>query len=247
MVKIIIINGSATSGKDEVVRMARLSKIHDGGICSISTVETVKQACEFFFGCGVNEKTEKARQFWSDVKDAWSKFNNGPFRSIVSRIEHFTDNSYYFVHCREPEEIRKFVKHYGSDCVTLLVTRPGVGIPGNHADQNVENCYYDYVIRNDYGLEDLKRKVEDFMVWVSNEDPPAPGMDPKPEDAGMDPKPEDVGMDPKPEDVGMDPKPEDAGMEPDHIARDPREFADSESEYYLRAPWPHFAPKPEGA
>ena len=51
---------------------------------------------------------------------------------------------FIFIHCREPEEIKKFVER--NDAITVFVKRPGNNqeIYNNHADANVEKYLYDY-------------------------------------------------------------------------------------------------------
>ena len=162
---IIIINGAATSGKDEVVSIAsKLYSILD--VFNLSTIDTVKKACSQYFGFNPNVKDEKSRKFLSDVKDAWTEFNDGPFNNIVAYIKrldiHF--NKYIvFVHCREPDEIQKFKDYYGDKCVTLLIKRPDITIPHNHADQNVNMYKYDHYINNHGSINDLQEKVKEFI------------------------------------------------------------------------------------
>ena len=77
------------------------------------------------------------------------------------------DNVVYFIHCREPKEIQKFLDKYGDNCVTLLVRRNNVNVPNNESDKNVENFDYDYYIDNDGNKKDLKQKSKEFIkiLW----------------------------------------------------------------------------------
>lgn len=165
---IIIINGAATSGKDEVVKIAaRL--LQSTEIFNLSTIDNVKEACNRYFGFNYDIKDEKSRKFLSDIKDAWTEFNNGPFIDILVEIKyiklHF-NNYIIFVHCREPSEIQKFKDYYKDKCVTLLITRPDITIPHNHADQNVNMYKYDYYIKNDGSINDLQEKVKEFINTI---------------------------------------------------------------------------------
>ena len=123
------------------------------------------------------EKTDEARRFLSELKRIWTEFNNGPFEYMSNKIsKHYNslinidqDNVVYFIHCREPKEIQKFLDKYGDNCVTLLVRRNNVNVPNNESDKNVENFDYDYYIDNDGDKEDLKQKAKEFIkiLWTN--------------------------------------------------------------------------------
>jgi hypothetical protein len=59
------------------------------------------------------------------------------------------DGFIYFVHCREPYEIQKFVDFYNDKCVTILIKKEDRDVPDNMADKNVNNFNYHYIIKND--------------------------------------------------------------------------------------------------
>jgi len=71
-------------------------------------------------------------------------------------------NNVFFIHCREPEEIKKFKDALGEDCITTLVRRKSHKTEGNHADENVENFDYDVVIDNNKSLEDFKNAAYEY-------------------------------------------------------------------------------------
>jgi hypothetical protein len=72
-----------------------------------------------------------------------------------------------FIHCREPEEIKRLVDDF--KCSTLLITNNNITqVESNHADANVNNYNYDFVIHNDGTLEDLKVEVELFILELFN-------------------------------------------------------------------------------
>ena len=68
-----------------------------------------------------------------------------------------------FVHCREPEEITKFVKR--NNARTLRIIRPNVEgiVASNASDANVGNFVYDDVIVNDGSLDDLTKKAAAYV------------------------------------------------------------------------------------
>ena len=70
-----------------------------------------------------------------------------------------------FMHIREPQEIEKAVKEFGAKAI--LVTNDKVEtIKSNHADSNVFNYGYDFIIDNSGTLEELKEMA---MVFCENE------------------------------------------------------------------------------
>lgn len=69
----------------------------------------------------------------------------------------------YFVYCREPEEIKKYVDFFGA--ITVLIDRKSVNIAelSNDADKMVMNYYYDYVIDNNDSIEVLRESAETLL------------------------------------------------------------------------------------
>lgn len=168
--KIIVINGGAQVGKDRFVKIFRdLSKLR---IKNYSSVDKVKNIAEICFGWN-GKKDEKSRQFLSDVKKAWTEFNDGPNTDILNRIDIDTkyciekgkdiEKNVYFLHIREPEEIAKIQKIYGDNCVTLIVNKDVSIHPDNSSDKNVDNYDYQYTIDNNGGIEELREKVKQFI------------------------------------------------------------------------------------
>ena len=74
-----------------------------------------------------------------------------------------TDEVLVFVHCREPEEIAKFVREMNA--ITLLIRREAIenNEQSNHADAEVFNYDYDYIIENNGTLEDLEESAITFL------------------------------------------------------------------------------------
>lgn len=167
--KIIIINGTGASGKDLFVKMFNEKYEHFSE--NLSTIDEVKQIARKHFNWN-GEKDNKSRKMLSDLKKIWTDYNNGPFQNIVDYINNNEislnknkGESIYFVHCREPEEIQKFIEYYKNDCKTLLIERD-VDVPDNYSDKSVYNFIYDYVIDNNSGIDDLNNKVIDFIEKI---------------------------------------------------------------------------------
>lgn len=166
--KIFVINGLPMSGKDTFVSLCQK---HLCWCKNISTVDFVKEVAKF---CGWDgEKTPKNRAFLSDLKDLLTQWNDVPFEKIKEEIRryatqaqchHFSeDDVIVFIHCREPQEIQRFVEELGAE--TLLVRRAAVenNHQSNHADSDVFNYQYDYTITNDGTIEELEDAAIDFL------------------------------------------------------------------------------------
>ena len=170
--KVIIINGSSRVGKDQ---FANFFKAHYGyKSVNWSTIDKVKKISKRNFGWN-GKKTEEARLFLSEIKRVWTEFNNGPFVDMTNKItNHFLkldkkeqQNMIYFIHCREPHEIQKFVDKYGEDCITLLLKREDRTVPNNESDKNVANFNYDFTIDNNGNKEDLKSQSLEFIKTLT--------------------------------------------------------------------------------
>ncbi|MDD4363823.1 MAG: hypothetical protein PHD33_06450 [Atribacterota bacterium] len=167
--EVLIINGAASSGKDQFVKFFK--KNYPYKCCNWSTIDRVKKIAKKHLGWD-GEKTEESRLFLSEIKRTWSDFNNGPFLWMVKKIEkHYRKLSesekntvVYFIHCRESDEIKKFVSYFGDKCQSILIQRKGISIPNNKADKNVTHFSYDYTIENNGDLIELENKAKEFVL-----------------------------------------------------------------------------------
>jgi hypothetical protein len=156
--KVVIINGAAECGKDELIKFIQ-EEYNDYQIMNISTIDPSKAALKIL-GWDGTTKNEETRQAMVDLKRISMKLFDGPFNYIIDLIAQ--DEGIYFVHCREPEEIQKFVNYYGKECRTLLVRGPRGKAFKNGSDDVVENYEYEYIINNDGTLDQLKEQSIDF-------------------------------------------------------------------------------------
>ena len=163
MKKIIVINGSGESGKDEFIKISKNILNKNIIVDNISSIDPIKEIA-IKIGWDSN-KGEKGRQLLSDLKDTMTKYNDLSFNYIKKYINNFhtQKNFIIFVHIRENIEIEKMVNYYGDLVTTLLIKRCGVKKYNNHADKDIENCGYDYIIENNGTLGDLKNSVETFL------------------------------------------------------------------------------------
>ena len=64
--------------------------------------------------------------------------------------------------------VKKVVDAFPEVQTILLKSSRVEGIKSNHADKDVENYVYDFVIYNNEGLEDLKHIAENFYEVYCN-------------------------------------------------------------------------------
>lgn len=144
---VIVINGQGGSGKDSVCRIvAKRFKV-----LNISTVDPIKDIAKYA-GWG-GEKTDVARKMLADLKQVFIAYNDLPLNYVIKMQREFLngDSEIMFVHCREPEEIKKIVDNSLLKVKTLLIRRHDDAFVhknkafGNSADDDVENYEYDFV------------------------------------------------------------------------------------------------------
>ena len=162
--KIILINGTGGVGKDTFVEICQRMMDKDK-ILNISTVDLIKQAAKIL---GWNEqKDEKGRKFLSNLKDLATEYSDLSVSYISKTILQAQEDGTeaIFVHCREPEELARLKERF--DAITLLIKNNRVKpIESNHADRDIEQYEYDFVIENNEGLLELTKKAADFIKEI---------------------------------------------------------------------------------
>ena len=166
--KYFIINGRPRSGKDTFVNFC-LEELGAFGKL-ISTVDFVK---EIAIKCGWDRtKTPKNRKFLSDLKDLLTNWGDVPYKKTLQEIDMFkfdldywdvSDKGIVFIMCREPKEIERFERELNAKSV--LIRRASVEFEqqSNHADSEVLNHKYDYIIENNGTVDELKEKAKEFL------------------------------------------------------------------------------------
>ena len=166
--KYFIINGRPRSGKDSFVNFC-LEELGAFGKL-ISTVDFVKKIAT---ECGWDgTKDLKNRKFLSDLKDLLTNWGDVPYKKTLQEIDMFkfdlncwnvSDKGVVFIMCREPKEIERFERELNAKSV--LIQRASVEFEqqSNHADSEVLNHKYDYIIENNGTIDELKEKAKDFL------------------------------------------------------------------------------------
>lgn len=165
MKKIFVQNSVGGSGKDTWASL--LNKYIP--TLKYSIVDLPKEAAKVLGWDG--GKTEKDRRFLSDIMDLSTDYNDAPFKDVLSLVTDFKNNKDYaeyevlIIDMRDPKDIARAVETFGAK--TILIRRPDAGvIESNHADRDVENYDYDYIIENNGTLEQLESVAKDFVEII---------------------------------------------------------------------------------
>ena len=169
--KILIINGKPRTGKSIFCNTA-FQKC--GLVYCFSTIDEVKRLARYLGWDG--KKDEKGRKFLSDIKDAMTDYNDHPHKVIEQTIrEHcnrykdtpeIINNLIFLVQSREPDDIERWQKENGAKAILIKRDEKlNDQVWSNHADDEVYDCTYDYVLENTGSLEEW----EDSIVWFIKE------------------------------------------------------------------------------
>jgi len=110
-------------------------------------------------------KKEKRDKLLS-LKQISIDYNNYPITYIKEQAEEFKNNDdqdIMFVHIRECSEIEKVKELLNAKSLRITSTRVEK-ILTNSSDANVENIKYDYYIKNDGTIDELKEKAKQFVM-----------------------------------------------------------------------------------
>lgn len=160
--KIFILNGVGTSGKGVFVDfVSKYIPTH-----KYSIVDLPKEAAKILGWNG--GKTEKDRKFLSDIMDLATEYNDSPYRDVAHLFYGFTTTlpeEVLIIDMRDPKDIARAARDFGAE--TILIRNPNVTqIKSNHADRDVENYEYDYIIENDGTLKQLDEMAYLFVEQV---------------------------------------------------------------------------------
>ena len=168
--RVVIVNGRPNAGKTTFENLC--AKVVGNAYCNRrSTIDKVKEIAAQAGWNGV--KDARSRKMLSDLKDIFTEYNDMPFNDILNFLDKWEDElSHYnvgyhphilFVDDREPEHIDRLKKELNA--ITLLIRRPIIEDKetSNHADEEVFNYEYDWVINNDSSLEDLYTQAKVFV------------------------------------------------------------------------------------
>ena len=162
---VIVINGSAESGKDTLCNLAAKHYRCQNH----SSIDPIKEMARVAGWFGI--KDSKSRKMLSDLKSLMISYNDLPTKYLIRKYYEFerSDDDILFVHIREPEEINKFLdalrpsEDIAMRNLTILVRRSAAPkVVGNDSDDGVGDYNYDLTFTNDTDLE----MAEDKFVHV---------------------------------------------------------------------------------
>lgn len=169
--RVVVINGAGGVGKDLFVAFCA-SILGPDKVKNYSTVDYVKAVAAHIGWDGT--KDDKNRKFLSELKRVLTEWDDIPYRRTRIEIEDFeekmykmggkyAENSVMFIHCREPKEIERFAEEFNAE--TLLIRRELAEEKNweNASDKGVLDYPYDYVVRNEGTLDDLRESAQAFL------------------------------------------------------------------------------------
>lgn len=171
--RVVIINGRPGVGKTTFENLCK-DILGRAFVEQRSTVDKVKEIAAVGGWNGV--KDLKSRELLSNLKDIFTEYNDMPFNDVCRCLQSWEDQlEYYqtgdhphifFIDDREPEHIQRLKEKLNA--VTVLIRRPGDEDieTSNHADKDVFNYNYDWVIYNGGSLKDLEEEAERFINWI---------------------------------------------------------------------------------
>ena len=157
--KIYIVNGMAGCGKDTFADLLFAFT----PVFKYSSIDKVKHIAEH---CGWDgSKTEKDRQFLSELKRLTTRYNDMSFKAVTDEVAYFHQYCprvpVMLIDIREPEEIEKAKRAFGAK--TILITNKNVRhITSNSSDARVYDYAYDYIIDNSGTLDDFRENIAIF-------------------------------------------------------------------------------------
>lgn len=162
--KVIVINGKGASGKDTLCGEA--AKVFS--VLNVSSINPIKRIASMNGWDG--NKDDKGRRLLSDLKEAFTRYNDMPNQYLVELHKCFLNSPHeiMFVHIREPEEIEKFKNSIGGKCSTLLVYgRNDEKSFGNKSDDNVSDYPYDFKFSNHMDIEESAKSFIDLIKNIN--------------------------------------------------------------------------------
>ena len=158
---VIVINGKGKAGKDTICDIVSR---HYSTI-NVSSITPIKEIAQQHGWNG--EKDNRARRFLSDLKKAFSEYNDLPTKYLLSEYSEFIADrelEIMFAHIREASEISHFSGKITTPLIKLYIDRPGLGRYDNDSDDNADRFVYDHVYVNDKPREELE---SDFMRFFN--------------------------------------------------------------------------------
>lgn len=157
--KIVIVNGTGFNKKTPFeIMVQQTAATYNKKVIILSTTDYVKSLAQSIGWIG--ERTEKDLLFLKNFKNALAQWNDSPYQTIKSTIDHFiesTDIDLIFVDSRELDEIKRLAKEYKA--LTIFVQDDST----TSIDNNIQDYSYDILIDTSRGLEELQQEATIFV------------------------------------------------------------------------------------
>ena len=174
MTKVLILNGSAESGKDEIPKV--IKNLLKWDIKEYSSIDYVKDVAKEKFGWN-GEKDVKGRNLLIAIKQAMITYNDMPTKKVISNIKEsiLFEIDLFIVDIREPDEIDKLVKwckEKDITCHTCRISNTEKELEAERSEFSLtgDRMYgrYDYgiYIYNNGNLYALKRQIKEKFTDI---------------------------------------------------------------------------------
>ena len=186
--KIFVINGAPTSGKSTFVSFCgEWCDWHDKVLYERSMADPAYDIF-WYFDIDVSIKDTRFRNCAAELIDTLTKYYDVPFQTIKREINLYSNYEedapdFLFIHCRKPENIKRFVDEFGAKTIYIDNLKAKKKIydriyddsnPVNEADflacQEDLISKYDYYILNDCSFEEFNKRAHEFMDYVTEEE-----------------------------------------------------------------------------
>lgn len=171
--KVFVVNGLPTSGKTTFEQLVAEEAHKKGKEVYITSIINIVKTCAETLGWE-GTKSMADRKFLSDLKDALEDWKDIPYISLVAdyQVAKEADIDIMFIDAREPKDIERIKRDFNAK--SILVHRDEVfgQEQSNHADSNVYETAYDYIIYNNADLNNLKESAIIFLEEALREPNP---------------------------------------------------------------------------
>lgn len=192
---VFILNGVATTGKNEFVNAMKADAGNPNSIVHLSTIDPCREAVKILLDTNdsvrdyfvkdertadeiVADKDDQYRDFLFNVKESWEKYGLGATSYSIGLILKTLGTlesrcKAIFIDSRETDTINRIVSTL-TDCgvitLKILITNKDNGPANwtNGCDSNVcmDESFYDIVVRNDDDLDALRAVAVSFIAHL---------------------------------------------------------------------------------
>ena len=169
--KVFVVNGLPTSGKTTFEQLVVEEARKQNKLVLITSIINIVKICANTLGWE-GAKNAADRKFLSDLKDALEEWKDIPYLSLLAdyKIAKEAGIDIMFIDAREPKDIERIKRDFNAK--SILVHRDEVfgQEQSNHADSNVYETAYDYIIYNNADLQNLRNSAILFLESLEEDE-----------------------------------------------------------------------------